>query len=85
MGWLFVAAMNYVTILTNGIFLACTDFLSKFDPFLNGHIRNCGNPGTENVYLSSTSYEEFISLLRTKVMDQMSEIKETKHYVTNID
>ncbi|XP_035218796.1 uncharacterized protein LOC118192029 [Stegodyphus dumicola] len=72
---------------SNGNFLGCIDLLAKFDPFLEEHVRRYGNPGRGKVsYLSSTTYEELIILLGSKVLEKIvTEIKEAKYYGITVD
>ncbi len=52
----------------NENFIMALELISEFDPFLATHIAKYGNPGrNQTSYLSSTIYEEFISLIATKV------------------
>ncbi|XP_035210179.1 uncharacterized protein LOC118184582 [Stegodyphus dumicola] len=72
---------------SNGNFLRCIDLLAKFDSFLEEHVRRYGNPGRGKVsYLSSTTYEELIILLGSKVLEKIvTEIKEAKYYGVTVD
>lgn len=72
---------------SNGNFLGCIDLLAKFDPFLEEHVRRYGNPGRGKVsYLSSTTYEELINILGSKVLEKIvAEIKEAKYYGITVD
>lgn len=65
----------------NGNFLMC------FDPFMATHINNYGNPGRGNVsYLSSSTYNEFISLIASRVRRTiLDEIKCRKYYSIIVD
>ena len=48
----------------NGNFLGVTELIAQFDPFLMGHLKKSGNPGSgRQSYLSSTIYEEIILLM----------------------
>lgn len=64
----------------NGNYLGFHELLSNFDPFLEEHIKEYGNPGKGK--LSYTICNEFIDILATTVnLKIVSEIKETKYFV----
>ncbi|KMQ83897.1 zinc finger mym-type protein 1, partial [Lasius niger] len=54
--------------LKNGNFMMILETIAEFDPFLSTHIAQCGNPGSgKTSYLSSTTCNEFINLIASKV------------------
>ena len=71
----------------NGNFLMCLELIAEFDPFLSAHIAKYGNPGQgKTSYLSSTTYNEFIELIATKVKKVIiDEAKASKYYSIIVD
>lgn len=61
--------------------------MELIDPFLAEHIKKYKNPGSGHTnYLSSTIYEEFISLMASKTREVIiSEIKASKYYSIIVD
>lgn len=61
------------------------ELIAEFDPFLSEHIAKHGNPGSGRTsYLSSTIYEEFVTLLASKVVDTfVTEMKESKFLLSH--
>lgn len=52
----------------NGNFTMFLELISDFDPFLSNHIVQHGNPGSGHIsYLSSTTYDEIITLMTIQV------------------
>ena len=48
----------------NGNFLGIMELIAQFDPFLMGHLKESGNPGSgKQSYLSPTVYEEIVLLM----------------------
>ncbi len=71
----------------NGNFLMCFELLSEFDPFMATHLQKYGNPGKgKTSYTSSTTCNEFISLMASKVRKTiLNEIKSSKYYSIIVD
>ncbi len=71
----------------NGNFMMSLELIAEFDPFLSEHIAKHGNPGSGRTsYLSSTIYEEFVTLLASKVVDTfVTEMKESKYFSLIVD
>jgi len=64
----------------NGNYLGIIELISKFDPFLEQHIRAHGNQGRGHAsYLSSTIVEELIELMGNEVFARI--LDELKFYV----
>lgn len=71
--------------LSNGLFLGCLELLSEYDPFLSHHIEKYGNKGSGNVsYVSSDTCDEFISIMGTKVLNQIIKEVNEAHYFSLI-
>jgi hypothetical protein len=70
-----------------GNFLSCTDYLSKFNPFLKRHLKMynyCGQGKTN--YLSHYICDEFVNLIEDKVKNRIiEEIKEATYYSIIVD
>lgn len=86
-GMPFYGQNETVGSVENGNFLGCLEVISEFDPFLAEHLKARGNPGTGHTsYLSSTTVDEFVSLMGKKVSDIIiSEIKSAKYYSIIVD
>ncbi len=71
----------------NGNFLGILELMSQFDPFLSNDLKQYGNKGKgRSSYLSSTIYEELISIMGVKVLSLIiSEIQEARFYSVSID
>ncbi|XP_075033815.1 zinc finger MYM-type protein 1-like [Mixophyes fleayi] len=71
----------------NGWFLGCLELIAQFDPFLQNHIKQYGGAGSGvSNYMSSTTVEEFIELMGTRVLDTIvHELKRAKYYSVIVD
>lgn len=71
----------------NGNFLGCIELISKFDPFMAGHIARYGNKGTGiPSYLSSTIVDELIILQADCVRKAIiTEVTNAKYYSISVD
>ncbi|KAL4143340.1 hypothetical protein QTP88_005681 [Uroleucon formosanum] len=71
----------------NGNFLMSLELISEFDPFLAQHINKFGNAGRGSTpYLSSTVFEEVISIMAEKVNKySVDEIKRRKYFSIIVD
>jgi len=71
----------------NGNYLGIIELISKFDPFLEQHIRAHGNQGRGHAsYLSSTIMEELIELMGNEVFARiLDELKSAKFYSISVD
>ncbi|XP_018398452.1 PREDICTED: zinc finger MYM-type protein 1-like [Cyphomyrmex costatus] len=71
----------------NGNFLGIIELLSKYDPFLEEHIKKYGNCGSGHVnYLSSTIYEELIEEIAKLVFSEiLIRLKKAKIYSISLD
>lgn len=66
----------------NGNFLGILELMSQFDPFICNHLKEHGNKGKgRSSYLSSTIYEELITIMGVKVLSLIiSEIQEARFF-----
>ncbi|XP_071578286.1 zinc finger MYM-type protein 1-like [Temnothorax nylanderi] len=73
--------------LRNGNFMMTLETIAEFDPFLSTHIAQCGNPGSgKTSYLSSTTCNEFINLIASKVKNTIvREIQAAKYFSIVVD
>ncbi|CAL1678226.1 unnamed protein product [Lasius platythorax] len=73
--------------LRNGNFMMILETIAEFDPFLSTHIAQCGNPCSRKTsYLSSTTCNEFINLIASKVKNTIvSEIQAAKYFSIAVD
>ena len=71
----------------NGNYLGISELLSKFDPFLDEHLKQYGNKGWGTTsYLSSTIYEEFISLMGQRVQAEIIlQLQKAKYFSLIVD
>lgn len=71
----------------SGNFIMCLELIAKFDPFLEGHIKQHGNPGKGfTSYLSSTTYEQFVKLMAERVTsDIVKQIQDAKYFSIIVD
>jgi len=71
----------------NGNFLISIELISEFDPFLAQHINKYSNAGRGSTsYLSSTVFEEVISIMAEKVNKySVDEIKRRKYFSIIVD
>jgi len=71
----------------NGNFLGCIELLGKFDPFIADHVARYGNKGKGvPSYLSSTTVDEFISVISEKVIANIvADIKKSKYFSIIVD
>lgn len=71
----------------NGNFLISIELISEFDPFLAQHINKYSNAGRGSTsYLSSTIFEEVISIMAEKVNKySVDEIKRRKYFSIIVD
>ncbi|XP_063780940.1 zinc finger MYM-type protein 1-like [Pseudophryne corroboree] len=71
----------------NGCFLGCLELIAQFDPFLENYIEQHGGAGSgDSNYMSSTTVEEFISLMGAKILDTIvHELKMAKYYSLIVD
>lgn len=68
----------------NGNFMMCLELIAEFNPFLSTHIATPGKGKTS--YLSSTTCNEFISMIAAKVMKTIvAEIKNSKYFSIIVD
>lgn len=72
---------------SNGNYLGILELLSQFDPFLKAHIEKYGNAGKgQPSYLSHGICEEFIQLMREKVLCHiLNEIEIAKYFSISVD
>ncbi|KZR99574.1 putative Zinc finger MYM-type protein, partial [Daphnia magna] len=71
----------------NGHFLCILELMSQFDPFICNHLKEYGNKGkSRSSYLSSTIYEELITIMGVKVLSLIiSDIQEARFFSVSID
>ncbi|KZS09232.1 Uncharacterized protein APZ42_026597 [Daphnia magna] len=71
----------------NGNFLGILELMSQFDPFICNHLKEYCNKGKgRSSYLSSTIYEELITIMGVKVLFLIiSEIQEARFFSVSID
>lgn len=71
----------------NGNFLGCIELIAQFDPILQQHLHQYGNPGRGNIsYLSSTIVEEFIAIMAAEVRKVIvKEIVNSKYFSVSVD
>ena len=71
----------------NGNFMGILELISKFDPFLSGHIAKYGDKGSGSVsYLSKTTCDEFIQLMAEEVRSVIRhEMQQAKYYSVIVD
>ena len=71
----------------NGNFLGIMGLIAQFDPFLMGHLKEYGNPGSgKQSYLSPTIYKEIVLLIAKYVRNYiMTELKTAKLISVSID
>lgn len=70
-----------------GNYLSCLVYLAEFDDFLAEHLRRYGNQGKGSTsYLSHHICDEFILLMKDKLLDTFTaEIKTAKYFLIIID
>lgn len=71
----------------NGNYLGILELIAEYDPFLSAHIKKHANKGSGHInYLSSTIFEELISLMAKKVLNEIiSRIIMSKYYSVSVD
>ena len=71
----------------NGNFLGCLEYLAEYDPFIAVHIGKHENAGRGTPsYLSSTIYEEIITLMADKIRKVIAdELKTAKYFSFTVD
>ena len=70
-----------------GTFLGIIELIAQFDPFLMGHLKEFGNPGSgKQSHLSPTIYEEIILLRQNYVRNYIvTELKTAKYFSVSVD
>lgn len=71
----------------SGNFQATMELIAQFGPFLAQHLQQYAHLGSGSTsYLSKTVYEEFLLLLRDKLLDVvLSEVKTAKYFGISVD
>lgn len=71
----------------NGNYLGCLELISKYDPFLEEHLKKYGNAGKGNPsYLSATICDEFVSIMGKKVLLAITnELRQAKYFSLSVD
>lgn len=73
--------------LTNGNYMGLFELLAEYDPFLKVHIETHSGKGRGSVsYLSKTTLDEFLELLRKNLTKKIIEgVKLNKYYSISVD
>ncbi|XP_020298432.1 uncharacterized protein LOC109862722, partial [Pseudomyrmex gracilis] len=73
--------------LTNGNYMGLFELLAEYDPFLKVHIETNSDKGRGSVsYLSKTTLDEFLELLRKNLTKKIIEgVKLNKYYSISVD
>jgi len=71
----------------NGNFLMSMELIAQFDPFLASHISKYANKGKWSTsYLSFHTYEQFITLMSDKVLENiLKEVQTAKYFSIIVD
>jgi len=71
----------------NGNFLMSMELIAQFDPFLASHISKHANKGKASTsYLSFRTYEQFITLMSDKVLENiLKEVQTAKYFSIIVD
>ncbi|KAF0710286.1 zinc finger MYM-type protein 1-like, partial [Aphis craccivora] len=86
-GLAFRGNSDKIGCLHNGNFLMSMELIAQFDPFLASHISKYANKGKGSTsYLSFHTYEQFITLMSDKVLENiLKEVQTAKYFSIIVD